>query len=962
MKKLLATVMALVMALSLLPTAVWATTTTVEETDAVASVTKGGESTTTYYPDLHEALAAAEADGTVTLLKDVTLTGDWAPVDVLVGTFDGNNHTISGLNIGTYVTNQSVTYTHDGAQTNTVSGAGMFLCLNGTIKNLTIDGANINVPDAANNVGVLAGSAFNATLNKVTIKNADIESAAQYVGGLYGTGWGAITDCEVSDSTIVGKDQVGGLVGFYWLASIDNCRSLNNTIEATEERAGGILGKFQADDDNGQEFTIKNCKVSGGSATAPDYTGGLAGQFMGDIASYSITNNTVENFTLNSEKERSALATIRDGNDNTFTNALDSQITGNTLENIESTLDESWKIKKSYSNFAVYERCEAQIGDEKYTTLGAAIDAVTGSQETAATVKLLKDVTLSNTTVVENKNIILDLNGHTLDGGTQTEASTLTSKGSSVVTIKDSSTNGGGKVVGSLSKEGSAELKVEGGTFTVDPTGYLAEGYKITSADNTYTVERIYSTVTFNSVNGSAVEAQSIEYGQTATAPTNPTRDGYTFDGWYTDTGYTTKWNFSNDAVTKDITLYAKWNKITTDGTTAETKLEKIEDENTTGTKETVVETAKNNTKTTTITEETIKTTETGTVETKSTAVTTKTAAAETTTTTETVTNKDTSGNVTGSTETTTKATTTAGTTTTTKVETTKDASGAVSQAVKTTKDSTNSLIAETTTTPASTEAKAEVKTETVNTAIQNTSSDKSVTLDATAAETDSAVTKTVITVPKETMPLLNTAAKDSVIKALTVETDVATLAIDNTALKTLTTQTTANGKLELVVEKTNVDTATSQTSGQTTTTTTATYELTAMVNGEKVFQETNQDKNGTITVTVPWTSAPGFRQQIVCYYVADDGTRTRMGGAGYKNNTFSWDTNHFSKFEVVSETVSTSRAYINLNGSSSGTTTTTTTVKKTASANTFDAGVGVYAATAILSVTGMAWVGKKKH
>ena len=39
---------------------------------------------------------------------------------------------------------------------------------------------------------------------------------------------------------------------------------------------------------------------------------------------------------------------------------------------------------------------------------------------------------------------------------------------------------------------------------------------------------------------------------------------------------------------------------------------------------------------------------------------------------------------------------------------------------------------------------------------------------------------------------------------------------------------------------------------------------------------------------------------------------------------------------------------------------TDTTTTK--GSPKTFDAGVGIYAVTAMLSVTGMAWVGKKRH
>lgn len=55
----------------------------------------------------------------------------------------------------------------------------------------------------------------------------------------------------------------------------------------------------------------------------------------------------------------------------------------------------------------------------------------------------------------------------------------------------------------------------------------------------------------------------------------------------------------------------------------------------------------------------------------------------------------------------------------------------------------------------------------------------------------------------------------------------------------------------------------------------------------------------------------------------------------------------------------STSRAYIVIDSAAAADTTTAT---KATAAKTLDAGVGIYAATAILSVTGMAWVGKKKH
>ncbi len=64
-------------------------------------------------------------------------------------------------------------------------------------------------------------------------------------------------------------------------------------------------------------------------------------------------------------------------------------------------------------------------------------------------------------------------------------------------------------------------------------------------------------TVTFESNGGSSVDAQTVEYSSTATSIT-PTKTDYTFDGWYSDSGLTTAYDFSTE-VTADITLYAKW-------------------------------------------------------------------------------------------------------------------------------------------------------------------------------------------------------------------------------------------------------------------------------------------------------------------------------------------------------------------------------------------------------------------
>ncbi len=62
-------------------------------------------------------------------------------------------------------------------------------------------------------------------------------------------------------------------------------------------------------------------------------------------------------------------------------------------------------------------------------------------------------------------------------------------------------------------------------------------------------------TVTFNSNGGTPIDPQTVESGSTATAPTTPTQDGYTFSGWYLDGS---PYDF-NTPVTADITLTAQW-------------------------------------------------------------------------------------------------------------------------------------------------------------------------------------------------------------------------------------------------------------------------------------------------------------------------------------------------------------------------------------------------------------------
>ncbi|MDE6656645.1 MAG: InlB B-repeat-containing protein [Anaeroplasmataceae bacterium] len=65
--------------------------------------------------------------------------------------------------------------------------------------------------------------------------------------------------------------------------------------------------------------------------------------------------------------------------------------------------------------------------------------------------------------------------------------------------------------------------------------------------------------VIFDSMGGSEVDTQTIYRGHKVTAPSNPTRSGYKFLGWYKDSSCVYSWNFEEDIVTGNVTLYAKW-------------------------------------------------------------------------------------------------------------------------------------------------------------------------------------------------------------------------------------------------------------------------------------------------------------------------------------------------------------------------------------------------------------------
>jgi uncharacterized repeat protein (TIGR02543 family) len=65
--------------------------------------------------------------------------------------------------------------------------------------------------------------------------------------------------------------------------------------------------------------------------------------------------------------------------------------------------------------------------------------------------------------------------------------------------------------------------------------------------------------VKFNSNGGTPIKDITIESNDSIKKPTDPVKEGYRFIGWYKDSSCTQPWDFANDVVEADITLYAGW-------------------------------------------------------------------------------------------------------------------------------------------------------------------------------------------------------------------------------------------------------------------------------------------------------------------------------------------------------------------------------------------------------------------
>lgn len=178
------------------------------------------------------------------------------PISDFKGTFNGNNHVISGIYC---------------------KGRGLFEKASGAvIKNVIIKNSLFYLrSQASEKVGSVCGEAINSEISGCK-SFATVLSSAYKVGGIVGYAENSVIDNCRNIGYVFGKSCIGGVVGE--LAStgkLTNCLN-KGTVAATGDYVGGIVSKIET------ETTADCCANAGTVSSEGNYVGGIAGEILLD--------------------------------------------------------------------------------------------------------------------------------------------------------------------------------------------------------------------------------------------------------------------------------------------------------------------------------------------------------------------------------------------------------------------------------------------------------------------------------------------------------------------------------------------------------------------------------------------------------------------------------------------------------------------------------------------------------
>ncbi len=462
-------------------------------------------------------------------------------ISVFKGNYDGDGYKITNL-----------TTTEDS------NHVGLF----GKVEDATIQNCNItgNV-NGYNYVGGIVGGVGVKTKILNCSFQGSVMGESDCVGGIVGE---TSAECEVSGCFARGKveglQKVGGIAG-KGVGTIKNCYALAD-VTARDRIAGGIAGGTY-------NLTIENCYY-GGDVLAKNYAGGIAGV----MDSTSGSSTTIKNCVSLAESVTAGINSVN-------------RIAGGVRDNINLINNHS------------YNRTKLVIDSKPAYPTGGAGNDVIGADVYISNGRVMTDVQKGEVFAWTGfDKDIWDIPTEagklpSLQKGTYPDLPTLPSKDLTIDETPQHFTtrNIGNGFVVKVTSEGTLNESIEftkeyrlhdttdkwmsavpntAGTYDVKITRAadgdinpfaceILEGLVLTkkrssssgAATQTYTAQ-------FDTNGGSAVGKVKTDKNGKIERPADPTKEGYIFVGWYSDSKLTKPFDFSAE-LTANSTLYAKW-------------------------------------------------------------------------------------------------------------------------------------------------------------------------------------------------------------------------------------------------------------------------------------------------------------------------------------------------------------------------------------------------------------------
>ena len=494
----------------------------------------------------------------------------WPPIgsygirgeEAYIGTFDGNGHTISGL------------YVDSDAQY-----VGLFGCVgtNGKIQNVGVVDSYISATGDKVCVGGVCGYNVGGTIencyNTGTI-TATAQATGIYssVGGVCGFSFWNIFNCYNTGKVSVTGDRawVGGVSGFNG-KDIKNCY---NTGEVSVTVDGGAVGGVCGDNDSGNRIT--NCyntgkvSVTGGNAVI----GGVCGMNANTIKNCYFLTGTADKGTgddtgeatekTDSQFKSGEVAWLLNGSQNpqlwgqgsndmpVLTSNLPKDVTYTvpvcvTIQMPDGTSEQGYTTARS--TLATYPSGYVFFEDDKYTIW---IDKATKTYDVDTTIYAALPV---NNITLNKTELSLYVNS------TETLTATVSPEDAYNRTLHWESSN---PSVATVDSNGNVKA-ISRGEAVITATAADGQGAK---AECTVTVKKkssggsvFFWDLKFDTNGGSKINTVTEwEYSTIDLDEYVPEKEGYKFVGWYADKDLDKK--IDEVYLTKDTTVYAKWEKI----------------------------------------------------------------------------------------------------------------------------------------------------------------------------------------------------------------------------------------------------------------------------------------------------------------------------------------------------------------------------------------------------------------